>query len=185
MKDLIIFKIPSYSSISIAPALQSKEVNLGKKEQQEIQRFWDEAESKIDALNLKWHNVRIYQEGLPIARPELIIKIIDKSAQLDKNYQIIKKLISKGAIAEGTENPDLLLVEHGSFKAFLEAKSEEERRKVAEDYKQIKADLRARRKSFIAERINITLKEGETGILFSKVNHVTDKLSKDITIRIL
>lgn len=170
----------------MAPALQrGVEAKLGKKEQQEIQHFWEEAEHKITTLSLDWSKVRIYQEGLPLARPELLAKIIDKSAQQSKNYQVIKKLVSKGATAEGTENPDLLLVEHGSFKAFLEAKTEEERKKAAEDYKGIKSDLRARRDSFMAERINTTLLESETGILFVGANHVTDKLPKDITVKIL
>lgn len=187
MRSLIIFKIPSFEAINIAPALRrGTEVKLEKKEQQEIQHFWDEAERKIEALNLDWSMVRIYQEGIPLARPELITKIIDKSAEQDRNYQIIKKLISKGARLEGAENPDRLFEEYSSFKAFLEAKNVEERKKVVGDYAGIKADLRARRNSFITERINTTLLEGETGILFIRAYHnIESKLQKDIVVKIL
>lgn len=187
MRNLIIIKIfTSFRGVSIAPALQDGMEPFAKKEQQEIQNFWDETERKIEALNLDWNKARIYQEGLPLARPELIAKIIERSAQLSRNYEIIRNLISKGATVEGTENLDLLLVEHGSFKAFREAKSEEERKKAAEDYTRIKGDLLARRDSFIAERINITLSEGETGILFIGAYHNVDsKLPKNIVVRVL
>jgi len=187
MKNLIIIKIPSFIGPNIAPALQQSRIpKLERKEEREIQRFWYEIEQKIEASNLDWSMVRIYQEGLPLARPELITEIVDKSSEQSENYQIIKKLISKGARVEGTEDPSLLLVEQGFLKEFIEAKNEEERKKVAEEYKGIKADLRNRRNSFIAERINITLLKGETGILFVRAHHNIDpKLQKDIAVKIL
>jgi len=197
MRTLIIIKIAGVANdalqndalqASMAPALQ--QVQLGssvitktRKENQKDEQRWKEIESRINSLLFNWNKVRIYQEGLPLAKPELISKIVNESAKQNKNYLLIKKLAAQGARVEGTENSTFLLTEYGFMKKIKESEGTE-KEKVEKEYAKIKQDLLARRTSFIADRITITLLEGEIGILFigSRLA-VESKLPADIEIR--
>ncbi len=161
---------------------------LGEKEwqlnQEKITKFWNKVEKTLDKLNLDWPKVRIYQDGLPVSG-ELAQKMVEQvAAQGSKNYQIIKKLMEKGAIIEITESKELLLKEYDYIKQFIQADSEEKKTKALKEYEKAKDNLIKERDSFIANKINQTLKEDETGILFIGAHHqVKDKLVEDIKVR--
>jgi hypothetical protein len=151
-----------------------------------IERFWGEVEVEVDRLGLEFDRVRVYQDGLPCAG-ELGERIVRETAEKgSKNYQIVKKLIDRGARIEATESPELLRREYGYIKAMLEAKTEDERTKAATEYDRAKYRLMEDRDAFIAQAIGSTLKDGETGLLFIGASHnVVPKLAKDIEVRSL
>ncbi|MDO9097689.1 MAG: hypothetical protein Q7U60_06175, partial [Candidatus Methanoperedens sp.] len=95
--------------------------------QRRIEKFWDEVKKEIDALNLDYSKVRVYQDGLPCGG-ELGLKIVKETADKgSKNYQIVGMLIEKGAAIEATESPELLRKEYEHIKAMVTAATEEEK----------------------------------------------------------
>ncbi len=154
--------------------------------QRKIERFWDEMEKEIDALNLDYSKIRIYQDGLP-AGGELGLRIVRETADKgSKNYQIVKKLIEQGGTIEATENPELLRKEYQHIKAIVTASTVKEKEDAIHRYEQIKDELLQERDIYITKSIDVALKENETGILFIGAAHnVVPKLAKDIEVKIL
>jgi hypothetical protein len=154
--------------------------------QKKIENFWLELEAEVDGLGLEMDKLRIYQDGLPCAGAlgERIVR--ETAAKGSKNYQIVQKLMDKGARIEATESADLLRQEYGYIKALLEAKTNEERRAAEERYNQVKDKLLEERDLFIARAIDATLAEGETGLLFIGASHnVLPKIAGDIEVKCL
>lgn len=154
--------------------------------QRMIEQFWIGVERALDALDLDCSKVKIYQDGLP-CNGDLGLKIVNESAAKGSfNYQIVKKLIERGAVIEATERPELLIKEYKHLQAIANARTENERADSLRQYGEVKDKLLEERDDAIANAIDATLKEGETGILFIGAFHnVSPKLSKDIeTIRI-
>lgn len=151
-----------------------------------IEKFWDDVEKEIDVLPLDYSKVRIYQDGLPCGG-ELGLKIVNETADKgSRNYQIVKKLIERGATIEATESPELLRKEYEHIKAFATAVSKEEKAIARRRYDEIKGSLMEERDRYIAGRINDTLKYSETGILFIGAFHdVASKLVDDIEVKTL
>lgn len=149
--------------------------------QKKIEKFWNEVEKEINSLNLDYSKTRIYQDGLPCGG-ELGLKIVTETADKgSRNYQIVRNLIEKGAAVEATENPELLRKEYEHIRAIVTAESEKEKAEAERRYEQIKDELMRGRDDYIANAIDITLKDGETGVLFIGAAHnVVSKLPKDI-----
>lgn len=154
--------------------------------QTKIEIFWNDLEKEIDALNLDYSKTRIYQDGLPCSG-ELGIKIVRETADKgSKNYQIVKKLIERGATIEATESPELLRKEYEHIKALITAKTSEEKTDAARRYEQIKDELMQKRDAFIAKAIDISLKDDEIGLLFIGASHnLIPKLAKNIEVKSL
>ena len=154
--------------------------------QKRIEKFWNDVEAEVDALGLDQEKLRIYQDGLPCAGA-LGERIVRETAEKgSRNYQIIKKLMDKGARIEATESPELLRREYAYIKAFIEAKTDEERARAGAEYDQIKDKLMEDRDSFIAQSIDSTLQEGETGLLFIGASHnVIPKIARDMEVKCL
>ena len=103
-----------------------------------------------------------------------------------KNYQIIRRLMDRGAKIEATESPELLRQEYSHIKAIFEAKTDQERAEAATRYNQVKDRLMEDRDAFIAQNISSSLKESETGLLFIGASHnVIPKIAKDIEVKSL
>jgi len=153
---------------------------------QRVERFWNEVEHELDALCLDYSRVRIYQDGLPCSG-ELGMKIVNSVADAgSKNFQLLRKLISRGATPEATEDSDLLKREHEHIKAIVEARTGEERAEAEHRYNQVKDKLLEARDAFISRRIGNTLKDGETGLLFIGADHdVRLRLPPDILVKSL
>ena len=154
--------------------------------QTKIESFWLELEKEVDELGLDVKMLRIYQDGLPCAGAmgERIVR--ETAARGSRNYQIVQKLMDRGAKIEATESADLLRQEYGYIKALLEAKTDEERRTAEERYNQVKDKLLEERDLFIARAIDVSLKDGETGLLFIGASHsVLPKIAGDIEVKCL
>lgn len=151
--------------------------------QKKIENFWTEVEKEINSLNLDYSRTRIYQDGLPCGG-ELGLKIVRETADKgSRNYQIVRNLIENGATIEAAESPELLKKEYEHIRAIMTASSDKEKAEAIQKYEQIKDELMRERDDYIANAIDITLKDGETGVLFIGAAHnVVSKLPKDIEV---
>ncbi len=151
-----------------------------------IEKFWDDVDAEVEQLGADPERLRIYQDGLPCAG-ELGERIVrETAARGSRNYQIVQRLMDRGARVEATESPDLLRLEYGYIKAILEAGSEEEKKAAEARYNQAKDRLLDERDSYIARSIDSTLRDGETGLLFIGASHnVLPKIPGDIDVKLL
>ncbi len=193
MRKLVVIRIvhsPSDMGSASVGLERSGISALGKKRweenQKRIERFWQDVENEVDGLALDPARLRIYQDGLPCAGPlgERIVR--ETATRGSKNYQIVQKLMDKGARIEATESADLLRLEYGYIKSILEAKTDLERKEAEARYNLVKDHLLEERDLFIARSIDATLKEGETGLLFIGASHnVLPKIPQDIEVKCL
>lgn len=152
---------------------------------QAIQEMWDGLRLKIQQLKPDYKTVRLYQDGLPVCGFEEKI-IRDLSQKGSKNHQLLLWLVEQGARLEGTEDPGLLVEEYNHIKGILSAPTEEDRDKEVKAYEKVAGELLAKRDQFISDRIEKTLKTGETGLLFLGMLHKVDELlPKDIKVSYL
>jgi hypothetical protein len=155
----------------------------GKKKWEEhnkiIEDFWQGIRNKVFDLNLDYPNTRLYQDGLPVCGKEMAI--IEELVKMgSRNHQILMELIQLGAKLEGTEDPKLLLEEYAYLK---NASADLDKPEVKRRYQRLAKSILQKRDSYIAQRIDKTLREGETGLLFIGIAHrVNEKLSEDIEI---
>ena len=128
---------------------------------------------------------RIYQDGLPLCGGEMDI-VRDVAAQGSQNHRLVLSLVQRGAFLEGTEDVQLLLEEYSYIQAITREREPGEKHRKAKSLGDKRKLLLRQRDQFIAQRIDKTLKEGETGILFAGMAHQVDKyLPKDINISYL
>jgi len=151
------------------------------KHKKTVSGFWDSIATFFDHLNTP--DLKIYQDGLMV-NGKLGKRIIEEGAgKGSKNHQIILKLMEKGAKIMKTEDIHLLKKEYDSLIRLSQTKSPIERILAYIGYKLRKNPLMEKRNKFITQRINETLKDGETGVLFIGVYHnVLPLISKEITV---
>jgi hypothetical protein len=110
----------------------------------------------------------------------------DVAAQGSQNHRIVLSLVARGATLEGTEDVQLLLKEYQYIQAINNELEPTEKQKKAQSLSAKRKWLLRQRDRFIAQRIDETLKEGETGVLFAGMAHQIDKyLPKDINVSYL
>jgi hypothetical protein len=154
--------------------------------QRKIEKFWDDLEKEIDELDLDYSRTRIYQDGLPCGGEQGVRIVRETADKGSKNYQIVRKLIERGATVEATESPELLRKEYDHIKALIAARTPAEKADATRRYDQIKDELLQERDAYIAKAIDLSLKDDETGLLFiGAVHNVTPKLAKDIEVKSL
>lgn len=140
-----------------------------------IQDLWSNIEQYLKQKKLCYEHVKIYQDGLPVCGNELQI-VQDMAKRGGRNHQLLLKLVNEGATLMGTEDPVLLMKEYQLIKD--EAVQENIKKNTREKF-----DYIYERDTFIVRRIDETLKDGETGILFLGMLHkVIGKLPSDIVV---
>ena len=138
-----------------------------------IDQIWTEIEAAIGALALSFDRVRLYQDGLPVCGREA--EIVTELAQAgSRNHQLLLRLMAQGAVLMGTEEGDLLVQEYQLAKQSLTTRPPRAAA-VAATRRALSEALLQRRDQFIAQRINATLKSGETGILFLGMLHSLER----------
>jgi hypothetical protein len=147
-----------------------------------VDRLWARIERTIAGLSLPYARVRVYQDGLPeCGREAEIVAELAKAGS--RNHRLLLRLKDKGATLMGTESPDLLQQE---YQLVIEALSSPDPKEIARRearQKAVRDSLLERRDLHIAARINSTLGQQETGILFLGALHsVAHLLDKDIRI---
>ena len=150
-----------------------------------VDEMWEGIRKRLCRLDIDHSKVRIYQDGLPLCGRELDI-VHDVAAQGSQNHRLVLSLVKRGASLEGTEDVQLLLEEYGYIQAITNELEPAERREEAKALSMKRKLLLRRRDRFIARRIDETLKEDETGILFAGMAHQIDKyLANDIQVSYL
>jgi hypothetical protein len=159
-----------------------------------IEDFWQGIRRKVFDLDLDYPNTRLYQDGLPVCGKE--IDLVQELVKMgSRNHQILMELIQLGAELEGTEDPKLLLEEYDYLKS---ASADLDKHQVnpisppsmagfsngvKKRYQRLAKSILQKRDVYIGQRIDKTLREGETGLLFIGITHrVNEKLPKDIGI---
>jgi hypothetical protein len=147
---------------------------LGEKEWESkidlIDKLWNTIEAAVDEIPFPLEKVRIYQDGLPVCGIES--KIVAEIAESgSRNHRLLLRLMEKGATIMGTESPELLTEEYDLVKRILAAENSVEAAKIEADQKTLSDALLEKRDRYIADRINDTLRPGETGIIFLGMLH--------------
>ena len=138
-----------------------------------IDQIWTEIEAAINALALSFDRVRLYQDGLPVCGRE--VEIVTELARAgSRNHQLLLRLMAQGAMLMGTEEGDLLVQEYQLARQSLTTRPPRAAG-VAASRRALSQALLLRRDQFIARRINETLKNGETGILFLGMLHSLER----------
>jgi hypothetical protein len=147
-----------------------------------VKGFWDSIDRYFDTLEVS--NFKIYQDGM-VADGAMGQKILEEGLKGgSKNYEIISKLIQRGAILVKTEDFALVKKERDLLLKMTGARGLTEKLSSYLKYRLAKNKLLRERDRFIANRINETLNQGETGILFIGAYHeAIPKLSKDIHVK--
>ena len=150
-----------------------------------VDEMWEGIRKRLSSLHLDCSKVRVYQDGLPVCGREVDI-VRDVAAQGSQNHRLVLSLVERGASLAGTEDVKLLLEEYGYIRAITNEPDTTEKRRKAKSLNSRRKSLLRRRDRFMAQRIDETLKEGETGILFAGITHRIDKyLPRDIKVTYL
>jgi pheromone shutdown protein TraB len=155
---------------------------LWDKHRKTVEGFWDVVSDYFDSIDVK--DMKIYQDGM-VAEDEVGKKIAEDTAKAgSKNYQLILKLLDRGAVLVKTEDFKLVKKEYDRLLAITQAKSITKKIIAFIKYKLVKVILLNRRDNFIANRIEQTLKADEKAILFIGAFHnIKKRLPKDIQIK--
>ncbi len=150
-----------------------------------VDEMWEGIRKRLCKLDIDYSKVKIYQDGLPLCGREMNI-VRDVAAQGSQNHRLVLSLVERGSSLEGTEDVQLLLKEYHYIQAITKKPKPAERRRKAKSLSRSRERLLHQRDRFIAQRIDETLKEDETGILFAGMAHRIDKyLPKDIYVSYL
>ena len=146
-----------------------------------VDGFWDAISNYFDSIDVS--GMKIYQDGM-VAEGEVGKRIVEEGVRAgSKNYQLLSKLLERGAVLTETEDFKLVKKERDRLLAITEAKSILKKLTAFLKYKLVKDRLLNKRDDFIVKRINETLNHGEKGILFIGAYHKTKKrLPKNILI---
>ncbi len=156
--------------------------DLWEKHRQTVEGFWNAISDYFDSMDVT--GVKIYQDGM-VAEAEVALQIARDTAKAGSiNYQLILRLLEKGAVLMKTEDFKLVKKEYDKLRAITEAKTTV--KKIGEflKYKLTKTSLLNKRDAFIAQKIDQTLKPDEKAILFIGAFHdIRKKLPKSINIQ--
>lgn len=131
--------------------------------------FWRSVWGFFDGIDVT--GMKIYQDGM-VADGHLGRRIVEDTAKVGSlNYQLVLKLLNRGASLVKTEDFDLVKHEYDRLLAMTQAKSIRSKLIAVAKYKLAKTSLLAKRDAFIAARIDETLQAGQTGILFIGALH--------------
>ena len=120
-----------------------------------------------------------------IAEGELGEKIVEECVKAgSRNYELIAKLLKRGATLIKSEDFNLVKEERDRLFKITQAKTKLEKLFGFIRYKLTKNTLLNKRDKFIALRIDESLPEDQTGILFIGAYHnIRPKLHRDIQIK--
>ena len=115
----------------------------------QVGRYWDAVEADFRAMRRRWEEIRVYQDGLPDTRADIVARIV---ADVDSpNYRLLRWLAGQGAVVVGTEDPVLLQEEYELLKASVTDPA------ARQAYAARAAGLLESRDRYIATRIGDTL----------------------------
>ena len=156
--------------------------DVWREHQRTVEGFWDAISDYFNSIDVS--GMKIYQDGM-VAEGEIGEKIVEESLNLgSRNYQLVSRLLKRGAILVKTEDFNLVKKERDRLLKIIQAKTIAEKILGFIRYKLIKNILLNKRDEYIAKRIDETLHEDQTGIIFIGAYHnIKHKLHRDIQIR--
>ena len=127
--------------------------------------------------------MKIYQDGM-VADGDIALKITADSVKAgSKNYEIISRLVKRGATIVRTEELSLVKKELEMLKSIPSSGALIMKLIRIIRFKIGRSNLLTQRDKFIAGRIAATLGPDEVGIIFLGAYHtISDKLPKDILV---
>jgi hypothetical protein len=171
---------------SLAPALDERATatvgtELWQKHREIVSSFWDSVADLFASMDV--NGFKVYQDGLVANGLDGLRIIREGISRGSKNYEIVGKALERGAVLVKTEELALVKQEHTYITKIARSKSLKEKEVAALRYKLVQSKLLKQRDDFIAKRVNETLGEGETGILFIGAYHdILSKLPDDIQV---
>jgi hypothetical protein len=148
-----------------------------------VEKYWDIIAHYCDQINIETKGLKIYQDGM-VADGEIAQKIIEDNRKMgSRNYAIIFRLMTKGAVIMKTEDFSLVKNEIDLYKSFSASESLLTKLIKVFIIKAKRYFLLKKRDQVIAKTIAKTLHHGETGLLFLGAYHnILDKLPADIQV---
>jgi len=147
-----------------------------------IEGLWDAISHYFNSKDVS--GMKIYQDGM-VAEGVVGQEIVEAGIKSgSKNYEIALRLIKRGAILVKTEDFKLVKEERDRLLSITQTKSIIKKLLAFIKYKLVKNRLLNKRDKFITRRIDETLNEGESGIIFIGAYHnIKKRLPRDIQIR--
>lgn len=156
--------------------------DVWKEYQRTVEGLWDVITDYFTSLDVS--GMKIYQDGM-VAEGKIGEKIVEESLNLgSRNYQLVSRILKKGAILVKTEDFNLVKKERDRLLKIMQAKTIAEKILGFIRYKLIKNILLNKRDKYIAKRIDETLHEDQTGIIFIGAYHnIIPELPEDIQVK--
>jgi len=134
-----------------------------------VEKFWDRLSDYFDSIDVL--GMKIYQDGM-VADGEVGQKIVEEGAKSgSRNYELVARLLKKGAILVKTEDFKLVKEERDRLIAITQPKSITHKLIAFIKYKLTKDRLLNKRDKFIAKSIDESLIQDEIGIIFIGAYH--------------
>jgi hypothetical protein len=150
-----------------------------------VRRFWADLTDTIESWNIHYASLTVYQDALPVCEAALSgveQQIIDELASKgSRNHQILQWLRSQGAMIVGTESPALLIEEYQLMKESMMRELEGDESPSAASHRSGQVAILRSRDKFIANRIDQTLRDSQTGLIFLGLIHqLEEHLPNDV-----
>ncbi|MFT6960064.1 MAG: hypothetical protein ACJA17_001162 [Polaribacter sp.] len=148
-----------------------------------VHKYWEVIRIYCDAIDFGGKPVKVYQDGM-VADGDIALKIMEDSLKAgSENYEIISRLVNRGALIVKTEDLSMVKKELDMLKSTPISGSLIMKVIKIIRFKISRHKLLVQRDKFITKSINDTLGPNETGILFIGAYHnVLEKLPKDIAV---
>ncbi len=162
--------------VPLLPVAEPHQKGLPKDYPAKLEAYWNEVKSRLDDLGSKVGKIaKIYHELIDEEGEKGLKKIKKLNG---KSYRIAKRYVDKGAELQATEDMNLVRESMDWIRCLaVNLQSEKALSKISQFY----VEAMQKRDEFIAKRINETLKEDESGIIFIRENNSV-KFSSDIEI---
>jgi hypothetical protein len=149
-----------------------------------VDKYWEIISQYCDTIDFGDKTVKIYQDGM-VADGEIALKIMEDSVKAgSRNYEIISRLVKRGATIVQTEDLSLVRKELEMLKSLPTSGALIIQLIRIFRFKISRHKLLGQREKFISGRIASTLGPNETGIIFIGAYHsVSNKLPKDIVVK--
>lgn len=135
-----------------------------------VEAFWTVIAAWCDSLDAA--GMKLYQDGM-VAEGEVGREIVAAGVKAgSRNYELVDRLLRRGAVLVRTEYFDLVKREHDCLLAMTRPASTTRKLIAFLKYRFIRNRLLKKRDRFIATQIDKTLIEGQTGILLIGAYHV-------------
>ncbi len=150
-----------------------------------VDNTWRTIRNKINRMDLDYEKLRLYQDGLPHCGREadIVTALAEAGSQ---NHRLLLDLMEKGAQLVGTESPELLMEEYELVQRALKSLESGGSDDLAGPLGGEREALLKRRDRYIANRIDETLHEDETGMIFLGLLHsLGEHLPQDVRLSTL